>query len=116
MGIHVGEAEAIPDPKSGRMDYFGPPVNRAARVSGAAHGGQIVVSGDAWSEVRPRVFEAGLVQHRELGAHLLKGLATPETLVEVIPETLAGRTFPPPKAESTNSGKKPAVEPPPDGA
>jgi class 3 adenylate cyclase len=38
MGLHTGSAEM----REG--DYFGPAVNRAARVSGAAHGGQIVAS------------------------------------------------------------------------
>ena len=38
MGLHTGEAEL----REG--DYFGPAVNRAARVSAAAHGGQIVAS------------------------------------------------------------------------
>jgi len=38
MGIHTGAAEL----RDG--DYFGPSVNRAARLMSAAHGGQIVVS------------------------------------------------------------------------
>jgi class 3 adenylate cyclase len=38
MGLHTGEA----DERDG--DYFGPPVNRAARVASAGNGGQIVLS------------------------------------------------------------------------
>ena len=38
MGLHVGEAHE----RDG--DYFGPAVNRAARIMAAAHGGQILVS------------------------------------------------------------------------
>jgi class 3 adenylate cyclase len=37
MGLHTGHAEM----RDG--DYFGPAVNRAARVAAAAHGGQIVM-------------------------------------------------------------------------
>lgn len=50
MGIHVGSPVSEKDPITGRMDYFGPVVNRASRVASAADGGQIVVSEDAWKE------------------------------------------------------------------
>jgi class 3 adenylate cyclase len=38
MGVHTGEATE----RDG--DYFGPAVNRAARLMGAGHGGQVLVS------------------------------------------------------------------------
>ena len=44
MGVHYGEPRAERDPITTRMDYFGPMVNRSARVEGATHGGQIIVS------------------------------------------------------------------------
>ena len=57
MGIHWGKPVCEPDPITRRMDYFGPMVNKAARVSAVADGGQISVSTDAISEIR-RTFEA----------------------------------------------------------
>jgi predicted ATPase/class 3 adenylate cyclase len=67
MGLHTGETEE----RDG--DYFGPPVNRAARVMGAAAGQQIVMS----------AVTAGLLDRNsgvdlvDLGAHQLKGLVEP---------------------------------------
>ncbi|KAL8851019.1 MAG: hypothetical protein Q9221_004009 [Calogaya cf. arnoldii] len=56
MGIHWGRPVCEPDPITRRMDYFGPMVNRAARISGAADGGQIFVSSDFIAEIH-RVLE-----------------------------------------------------------
>ncbi|MBI2944610.1 MAG: AAA family ATPase [Candidatus Wallbacteria bacterium] len=97
MGAHMGEPDCVPDPTTGRMDYFGPVVNRAARLSGAAHGGQVLVSGAVRSLLGARVAGARL---RELGVYHLKGLAQPETLHEVLPEQLSGRKFPPVRAQA----------------
>ena len=65
MGVHSGAAEE----RDG--DYFGPSLNRAARLMAAAHGGQVVVS-DAAAQLSGW---AGLV---DLGEHRLKDLASPE--------------------------------------
>ncbi|KAI1383476.1 PP2C-domain-containing protein [Hypoxylon trugodes] len=52
MGIHYGEPVAEIDPVTRRMDYFGPMVNKASRISSVADGGQITVSADFISEIR----------------------------------------------------------------
>jgi len=52
MGAHWGQPVCENDPVTRRMDYFGPMVNRAARISGEADGGQITVSADFISEIQ----------------------------------------------------------------
>jgi len=44
MGCHVGIVDREYVEITGRVDYFGPPVNMAARVESMAHGGEILVS------------------------------------------------------------------------
>ena len=51
MGIHWGSPVCERDPITRRMDYFGPMVNRAARVSAVADGGQIALSSDFVAEM-----------------------------------------------------------------
>lgn len=51
MGIHWGSPLCEPDVITGRMDYFGPMVNRASRISAVADGGQISVSSDFLDEI-----------------------------------------------------------------
>lgn len=70
MGLHTGEAE------SREGDFFGPTLNRAARVMDAGHGGQVLVSSAT----------AGLLRDHDLvdlGDHQLKGLETPERIFQV---------------------------------
>ncbi|KAI6373931.1 hypothetical protein MCOR25_003318 [Pyricularia grisea] len=52
MGIHWGEPLCEPDPITRRMDYYGPMVNKASRISAVADGGQITVSSDFISEIQ----------------------------------------------------------------
>jgi len=52
MGIHWGQPVWETDPVTRRMDYFGPMVNRASRISAVADGGQITVSADFISEIQ----------------------------------------------------------------
>ncbi|KAG7660361.1 uncharacterized protein J8A68_006128 [[Candida] subhashii] len=61
MGIHWGSPVCEQDVVTGRMDYFGPMVNRASRISAVADGGQIAVSLDFLDEMK------GLYEiHREI--------------------------------------------------
>jgi predicted ATPase/class 3 adenylate cyclase/Flp pilus assembly protein TadD len=97
MGLHRGRPDCRTDPTSGRTDYFGPMVNRAARVSGAGHGGQILAS----AEVRDGLGEklASEVMLTDLGEHRLKGIDEPLRLFQLLPKGLAGRSFPPIKTQ-----------------
>nr|POF13463.1 adenylate cyclase [Quercus suber] len=63
MGIHWGRPVCEVDPVTKRMDYFGPMVNRAARIEGVADGGQICVSSDFIQEVQ-RMLESHIESDR----------------------------------------------------
>ena len=51
MGVHWGAPECERDPITRRMDYYGPMVNRAARINASADGGQLMASQDVISEI-----------------------------------------------------------------
>jgi len=75
IGIHSGEAHE----RDG--DYFGPAVNRAARIESAGHGRQILVS-----DVTARVLQASTTSEwrlTDLGEHHLKGLTEPEQIKQL---------------------------------
>ena len=71
--IHWGEAYE----RGG--DYFGPSVNRTARILALAHGQQTLVSEAAYQQVRFAA-AANEVILRDLGVHRLKDLQEPERL------------------------------------
>lgn len=52
MGIHWGFPVSETDPVTRRMDYYGPMVNKASRISAVADGGQITVSADFIQEIQ----------------------------------------------------------------
>ncbi len=94
MGVHTGNPDCQLDPVTGRMDYFGPMVNRAARVCDVGHGGQLVVSQATWEATGSDGLPEGTVVE-DLGEHALKGLERRrEHLRQALPGTLAGRTLP----------------------
>ena len=93
VGMHTGEAVALVE--NGHTNYFGTPVNRAARVSGAAHGQQILVSAATYSLAQNDVGGEG-IGFRDLKSHRLKGIGS-EHLYQVTADDLPD-TFPPPVA------------------
>src|SRR5215204_736248 len=86
MALHMGTAEE----RDG--DYFGPPVNRVARLMSAAHGGQVLLSLPAQELVRDQLpAETSL---RDLGEHRLKDLFRPERVFQLSAAELPSE-FPP---------------------
>jgi predicted ATPase/class 3 adenylate cyclase len=86
MGLHTGEAEA----RAG--DYYGPVLNRAARLTAAAHGGQILVTQATEAVVRDRL--GGDILLVDLGEHRLRDLSRPEHVFQVQAAGLT-KDFPP---------------------
>lgn len=76
MGIDVGDAEF----RAG--DYYGPPLNRAARLMSAGHGGQVLVSDDVHAELVEDPPSG--IQLRRLGEHRLRGFSTTESVYQLV--------------------------------
>src|SRR5215210_4169228 len=76
MALHTGAVEERD------TDYFGPPLNRVARLLAIGHGGQILLSQATYELVRDALPEgAGL---RDLGEHQLKDLIRPERVYRLV--------------------------------
>ena len=76
IGLHLGEAEERD------KNYFGPPVNQAARVMAVAHGGQCVLTDG--------VRAAAGITATDLGTHTLRDIEMPVHLYQ-----LGTEVFPP---------------------
>jgi len=94
MGLHTGTAQVRND------DYFGPTLNRTARLMEAGHGGQVLISSTTQSllidELPPGV---GLLS---LGSQYLKDLDRPETIFQLTADGL-DVDLPPLRTSSTVS-------------
>jgi predicted ATPase/class 3 adenylate cyclase len=86
MALHAGAAEE----RDG--DYFGPPLNRVARLLSSAHGGQVLLSLATQELVRDQLpVETTL---RDLGEQRLKDLFRPERVFQLLAPELPS-DFPP---------------------
>lgn len=74
-GLHLG----VDQRRDG--DFFGPAVNRAARVMQAAHGGQVLLSQPVAERAEARLPEGASL--RDLGVVRLRDLTTPERLYQL---------------------------------
>jgi predicted ATPase len=81
MGVHTGE------PRVTEEGYVGADVHRAARIMGAGHGGQVLLS-----EATRQLLDTR-VDLRDLGEHRLKDLDAPERIFQ-----LGNGAFPPLKS------------------
>jgi predicted ATPase/class 3 adenylate cyclase len=99
MGLHTGSA----DEREG--DYFGPPLNRVARLMSTGYGGQVLLSQTTYDLVRDAL-PAG-ASLRDLGERRLKDLQRPERIFQlVLPDLPAD--FPPLKTLDRHPHNLPA--------
>jgi class 3 adenylate cyclase len=80
MALHTGEADLH------EGDYFGPTVNRCARLRAVAHGGQILLSRMACAAAQDALPAGTGLQ--DLGSHRLKDLQQPEQLFQLLHPSL----------------------------
>ena len=97
-GVHSGEVTLTDG------DYVGLAVHEAARISAAAHGGQILVSGTT----RELAADAGLSapELRDLGEHRLKDISHAVRLYQLVGDGLADE-FPPPRTAESRPNNLP---------
>src|SRR5436190_13902829 len=92
MGVHTGE------PTVGEERYVGLGVHRAARITAAGHGGQVLVSQTTRELLRDDPLPD--VSLRDLGEHHLKDLDEPERIYQLVAPGLTSE-FPPLKATAS---------------
>jgi class 3 adenylate cyclase/DNA-binding SARP family transcriptional activator/DNA-binding CsgD family transcriptional regulator len=90
IGIHTGE------PGLAATGYHGLGVVKAARISNAAHGGQILVSAATRTLLRDEPLPGIVLE--DLGDHRLKDFEQPERLYQIVADGLE-RHFPPLRAD-----------------
>ena len=96
--VHTGTA----DERGG--DYFGPALNRVARLLALAHGGQMLCSAAAAAVVRDELPQD--VSLRDLGEHDLKDLEQSERVYQIVAPDLRN-DFPPLRAPGSSRSHLP---------
>jgi predicted ATPase/class 3 adenylate cyclase len=91
-GVHSGEVTLTDG------DYVGLAVHEVARISAAANGGQVLVSGT--THELAAVARHPAVELRDLGEHRLKDVSRPVRLYQLVGEGLSDQSLPPRTLES----------------
>src|SRR5918997_2932291 len=99
IGLHTGEG------RRGGENYVGMAVNLAARISAAAHGGQIIGSEATRALVDHSLPEG--TKLRNLGLHRLKDIVDPQHLHDIAVDSLFA-DFPPPRTIDARPHNLPA--------
>ena len=104
MGVHVGDVEREENPVTGRVDYFGVTVNKAARVQGVAQGGAITITDEVLAELRQQDAFPSLGQPEliDLGQRQLRGIKDTCHVYYLLPASLGSR-----RASLTDSASVP---------
>src|SRR5687768_3644825 len=98
MALHTGVLEP------GGNDYFGPLLNRVARILAAGHGGQVLLSSATAQLVRDSLPEGAVLN--DLGEHRLRDLIQPEHIFQAVVHGLPS-SFPPLKTMKAGSHNLP---------
>eukprot|EP01062_Namystynia_karyoxenos_P006186 TRINITY_DN1215_c1_g2_i1.p1 TRINITY_DN1215_c1_g2~~TRINITY_DN1215_c1_g2_i1.p1 ORF type:complete len:2234 (+),score=560.89 TRINITY_DN1215_c1_g2_i1:73-6702(+) len=109
IGVHFGAADMQTNPITGRADYFGPTVNKAARVEASATGGLVAVTDDVLNALEREKKMAALGEPIVIpyGAVELKGVSGKTVISGLLPKVLAER--------QQEVGRHKAKGKPPDG-
>eukprot|EP00727_Mastigamoeba_balamuthi_P012032 m51a1_g7451 putative adenylate cyclase (1605) ;mRNA; f:106354-112478 len=109
MGLNSGDPQCVVSQGSGKMDYVGQMVNKAARIAQLANGGSIMCTEDCWRE-----FHEHIDQHRILavarGQVHLRGIAADETIYELFPRSLSERCADLPEEQLSSDAAKDAAD------
>jgi len=102
IGMHLGTPDCTFDEVAKGHDYYGSPVNIAARVESIGHGGQIVAS----KAVIDAIAQDSSLSHLNwtvLGVPYLKGVTEPVEVYQITPPSTRARIF---AALETNAAKE----------
>eukprot|EP01065_Artemidia_motanka_P041693 TRINITY_DN542_c1_g8_i1.p1 TRINITY_DN542_c1_g8~~TRINITY_DN542_c1_g8_i1.p1 ORF type:complete len:812 (+),score=248.71 TRINITY_DN542_c1_g8_i1:70-2436(+) len=92
IGVNCGAVRVDKNPVTGRCDYFGPPVNIAARVEACVqHGGLTGVTAAVLQALTPEAMARLRAVTVLLGEKQLKGVQELVEVAVLLPERLAGR-------------------------
>ena len=76
MAVYTGAAEYR------ESDYFGPALNRVARLLNAGHGGQVLLSAATATQLPPALLAE--IELRSLGVHRLRDIAAREAIFQLL--------------------------------